>query len=434
MSELGNETQIFTVPDGSVLQPSVDRIVIREGNFNVLTLPTGISNVDPTNVINITTTVGVPNGLSAPVGSLAMNSLTDTPYVQTSAGWTAFQIGGLQTLAQTLVAGNTTGGTNIVVSAGDLIQGVDAVAGGLLNLRAGDSSGVGTGGGSLTLSAGTPGIGGSGGNIAITSANGNGLGQGGTIQLTTGLGNVGGDLTLQAGIGNVTGGLVTITSGGGITGGGNATFQAGDGFGGGGVGGNVILQAGNGTATGGNINITPGVGVTDGTVEIVGGVNLPSTEPPTTTKLMKVTGVTSLPVTAPTGGQLAYDESNGTLVYYDAVNLLWKQTSVPSFEEYTVNGGANRNPINSFITSIVQTAGALNATGTLANGTYNGQIKNIVMVSYVVPYVLAATNVIDANGLPVTTITFNNAGASVSLIWSTSNVRWFILNSGADFA
>jgi hypothetical protein len=497
MSTLGNETQIFTIPDGSVLQPSVDRIVIREGNFNVLTLPTGISNVDPTNVINITTTTGIPNGLSAPVGSLAMDSLTDIPYIQTSTGWTAFQTGGLQTLAQTLIAGNTTGANDIVVSSprhilfnGNVFIGANGVnpssTGGTSNIMIGENAAkvggsnnvmigpnaiistatsnsviigstsgkTSTGDGSVAINGNCTGPGGGAGQIAIS----------GTVSGTAGIalgGTSSGNLSIVFGNGATDNGFAsavaigpgssitaanqimmgvpttTVVMPGGLVTGSDAV-----------LGNSLGIRGGNSSGAGnngGDLNLTggtPGAGGTAGsiilnsTASAVSQFNMPSgVAALNTLNLLKVTGITGTPTSAPTGGQLVYDQTNGDFLYYNAVIGSWISTSTPTYESYSVAGGANRNPINTFTTSFVTTTGAGNATGTLANGSYTGQIKYLIVVSYATDYVLSATNVIDANGAAVTTITFVNAGASVSLTWHGGAVnKWFVMNSGANFA
>lgn len=79
--------------------------------------------------------------------------------------------GGGEDLAATLALGNSTGGTNIVVSASDEVQGTDGSgsAGSDLSLRAGDGAGGTFAGGDLTL---TPGAGSSGGADGSVLANG----------------------------------------------------------------------------------------------------------------------------------------------------------------------------------------------------------------------------------------------------------------------
>lgn len=79
--------------------------------------------------------------------------------------------GGGEDLAATLAIGNTTGGTNIVVSSADEVQGEDgsSSAGSDLALRAGDGAGGAFDGGDLTL---TPGSGSGGGADGSILANG----------------------------------------------------------------------------------------------------------------------------------------------------------------------------------------------------------------------------------------------------------------------
>lgn len=216
---------------------------------------------------------------------------------------TDFQIGGTGTpggtLAATLVAGNTTGGTDIEISSGDSIVtaagsggsgGVDMV----LTAGAGDGAGI---GGDVTITSGAGGASGAlggtasllggegtssggqarvkGGNAAsgsgvaggvgtLLGGNGDGAGNGGNVTVRAGTGGatgVGGVLTVEGGIGGATSGSggVVVVSGGDGDGGGNggaaSLFGGLPGSGGNGAGGNATIGGGNGDGSG------PGGGV-----------------------------------------------------------------------------------------------------------------------------------------------------------------------------
>jgi len=134
---------------------------------------------------------------------------------------------GTQTLAQTLVQGNTTGGTDISVSSGDSIvtpAGSGASAGGTLSLASGIGGTTGAGGDvNITSGAGGATLG-NGGIIDIQSGDGGGIGDGGDVSITAGTGSPsgsGGDITITGGVGGVisgNGGDVNISGGLGFSG------------------------------------------------------------------------------------------------------------------------------------------------------------------------------------------------------------------------
>ncbi len=110
-------------------------------------------------------------------------------------------IAGQNELSEILTNGNTTGGTNIVVSSGDEVTGVDAATGLALALRGGNSSGA-FAGGAVTLTGGAP-TAGAGGSVTIAGAAGVGTNQ------------AGGNVAISAGARTGTGaqGIITFTSG-----------------------------------------------------------------------------------------------------------------------------------------------------------------------------------------------------------------------------
>lgn len=149
--------------------------------------------------------------------------------------------GGTQTLAQTLVLGNTTGGNDIVFSSGDDIRlSGDGVAFSISYSAAATAS--------------------TGGAISITSQQGNGANTGGAFSAFAGAGGgtgAGGIATLAGGAGGATSGA----GGNARVSGGNATTS--------GAGGNALVSGGNGVGTvGGNVIIDSGSGTTKGTIGI----------------------------------------------------------------------------------------------------------------------------------------------------------------------
>lgn len=167
-----------------------------------------------------------------------------------------------------LSAGQTSGGTDPVVSVGDVLRGVDVSSGdgGALGISGGDTSST-----AISVDGGAVNI--VGGSTASTNASGSA--QGGDVNITGGAATA---VTGQADGGavnitgatpstfNGTGGSVTIQSGDGGTGGGNAnagsiTIQGGDGAVTTSTGGNISILGGSSTAGfsgGGDITITAG--------------------------------------------------------------------------------------------------------------------------------------------------------------------------------
>ena len=136
---------------------------------------------------------------------------------------------GSVTFAQTLVAGNATGGRNIVITVGDSITtlaGTGGAAGVLLGLLAGDGDGAGTGGaffaaagvggatgdgGIADINGGDAGAAGNGGNANLGAGDAN-VGDGGNVNVAAGAANTGngGNVLLVGGVGSITNGGVFI--------------------------------------------------------------------------------------------------------------------------------------------------------------------------------------------------------------------------------
>lgn len=81
MSNLGEEKVIFTVPDPGLIGPRIDRIDVREGNFEVLTAATSfVTNAITTNDITVVNaTVTNLNVSTMVVAALGANAITPSP-------------------------------------------------------------------------------------------------------------------------------------------------------------------------------------------------------------------------------------------------------------------------------------------------------------------------------------------------------------------
>jgi len=166
---------------------------------------------------------------------------------------------GGESLAQTLVIGNITGGRNIVLSVADKLLGEDSalVAGGPLTLVGGSATGLVGGGGDVLVSSGSS-VGGATGKIELTTPSGTGSNSSGLVLLSTGAATGGansGGITLRtgtsgaAGVGGSAGSIglfggVSEATGGSTSRGGSIFLGAGrartDG-----EGGSLFLRAGN---------------------------------------------------------------------------------------------------------------------------------------------------------------------------------------------
>ncbi len=189
-------------------------------------------------IVNEAGTVSIGNNLTSQAISfpeLAANPLAVTPGYGTlwlkntnvlvytdDSGADHDLLTGAETLSATLALGNTTGGTDIILTSGDEILG---------------QAGVGAGsGGPVGITGGTGGSTGTGGNLLFSG------GSGGSVS-----GN-GGSITLQ-------GGFVTDGDGGSIY------IVGRNGAGSDNAGGDITFTAGNSTGTidGANITLTPGI-------------------------------------------------------------------------------------------------------------------------------------------------------------------------------
>lgn len=140
----------------------------------------------------------------------------------TPTGWVLVTGGGSQTLAQTLIFGNTTGGTDIIITVGDEIVGQSGASlAGLVTIRGGTASSGTSSGGDVFVLGGAPlGTGSAGGDIVVSAADADSVsGPGGDITInagdSAGAGNNGGDITIVAGSASSTGngGIITISPG-----------------------------------------------------------------------------------------------------------------------------------------------------------------------------------------------------------------------------
>lgn len=219
-------------------------------------------------------------GTTAPVGSFASANDGSGMYVKTGAAdgdWAPLSVGAGETLAQTLVLGNTTGGSDLELSAGDTVVGepgaTAASAGSTLNLRGG-AAGADAAGGAVDIrgAIGGSGAGGAGGNVIIIGGNATGgNASGGQVLVVAGNSDGtadGGVAQLRGGFGGVTngdGGDAAVLGGpgspGSIGAGGDATLGGGDGGLAGGDGGAAIVRGGAGAmgGAGGGILVVAGV-------------------------------------------------------------------------------------------------------------------------------------------------------------------------------
>lgn len=191
-------------------------------------------------------------------------------------------------LQGTLVLGNITGGSDIVLSFGDALTAPEAVT---LTIRTPDVTGV-DDGGSISLLAGDGGGGGEGGPINVIAGDGD-SNIGGNVLLRSGGGgdaSTGGNSSLEGGLGGTTSGA-----------GGNASVRGGSGGAPDGDGGDVRLIVGSAAGAGsdgivditGNVEVAGDVGVT-GDMSVSGKL--------TVTGLIDPTGVIFDEATAPSTG------------------------------------------------------------------------------------------------------------------------------------
>jgi hypothetical protein len=153
--------------------------------------------------------------------------------------------GGASDLATVLGVGNATGGTDLVVSSGDHVAGVDSATPGEATFRGGDATGGGASGAAAFLRGGAS----------------DGVALGGQVNMVGGFGGPGGGV----------GGSCVVTGGTGLGGGAGGQTSVSGGAGLTGIGGNLILAGGiAGTGAGGDARVNGGAGSggPDGDVDI----------------------------------------------------------------------------------------------------------------------------------------------------------------------
>ena len=131
--------------------------------------------------------------------------------------------------------------------------------------------------------------------------------------------------------------------------------------------------------------------------------------------------------------------SNDLIPIYDVSATTQRKVTISSLlstpNVENISGAAAATGVNPSVTIqttfVSTTSAGADVTGTLADGTVNGMIKNIVATSLLAKYVLTITNGISASGASISTLTFDNTGNTVQLIWNTTAGKWFIVNTGA---
>jgi len=118
MSYFGNFDRVFPPPYGQQFVNYQGLLINVVGTTGPFLMPQN-QPVNTLNLLTVTSMAGVPTS-TPPGGSFAYNSATNDVYVYiTGTGWIPITGGGaVETWAQTLVAGNTSGATNPVLSAG----------------------------------------------------------------------------------------------------------------------------------------------------------------------------------------------------------------------------------------------------------------------------------------------------------------------------
>ena len=118
MSYFGNFSRVFPPPYGQQFVNYQGLLINVVGTTGPFLMPQN-QPVNTLNLLTVTSMAGVPTS-TPPGGSFAYNSATNDVYVYiTGTGWIPITGGGaVETWAQTLVAGNTSGATNPVLSAG----------------------------------------------------------------------------------------------------------------------------------------------------------------------------------------------------------------------------------------------------------------------------------------------------------------------------
>ena len=293
--------------------------------------------------------------------------------------------GGSQTLAQTLVLGNNTGGTNIQIDSTDsitsasnggtiLIKTADATTNdaGDVTIQGGANTNSGHFGGSVILFGGAGDT--VGGNVNLIMGNAGLGGQGGGSIIAAGAANNGADGQ----------GCTAEFDGGSDQNGGSITFTGGNASATGTSAGNVILLGGSAsTGQGGSIVITPGTGATAGTLQVNGDTNISGKLTvsglidPVGLVLDQQASVPFTPAVSTKGTLWIKNNSPNALVFTDGSgtdNILRSTTDVNVLDFGADNTGvsAAQSAINSAISAVASTGGRV----IIPKGTYliTGQI------------------------------------------------------------
>jgi hypothetical protein len=294
--DVTDEVEFWYLVSGAIASPPSGILTIQDDGSNIDTATT---------LINF---IGDGVGVTSPS--------TGVVNVTISAG------SATQTLAEVLLEGNTSDGTDIIVESSDIILDTARIIstsnteifsntsissnGGFISLTSGSSTNA--NGGAIGLSAGSGVQGGTinlatgagttnnGGAFTVTTGNSTSA-NGGQLSLNTGSGQVGGNfnittgagsstragnITLSVGNSNANGGTVSISSGpsGASGNGGSLSLNTGLGAGASGNGGSFVVQAGEsiGGGTGGSVSINAGgANVNGGPIFITAGSSLANT-------------------------------------------------------------------------------------------------------------------------------------------------------------
>jgi hypothetical protein len=394
---------------------------------------------------------GVAYSLLGTQGTIWVRDDVPTSLVYTDSNGTTTDLSGagaVDTLAETLVAGNVTGGTNISVTNGDSI--VTAVGNNPLNLSAGSNpagaastinltAGTSTGntGGSVNLFAGNGTTAGdvlasagnaeaasnsNGGDVVVAGGSGDGSGSGGTATLSGGLGANGGTTIVEGGGGTTFGGTLTARAGSGPTGG-TANLQGGTGSTNGGSanvsggsgsssGGSVNVNGGNASSGGGgNVSVTAGGssgGTAGGTINITsGGGGLSGDGGP-----VNINGSTGA-----NGGAVSISGGTGSTTAGGSISITaGVSNAAGSTADVTITGGAN-STVTASGGDVTLTGGTGNSSGGDVNvngGTGTNGLGGSVNIT-------SAGGGAGGNGGGVSVTSGNGAaGGSISIIGGSS--------------
>jgi hypothetical protein len=131
--------------------------------------------------------------------------------------------------------------------------------------------------------------------------------------------------------------------------------------------------------------------------------------------------------------------SNDLIPIYDVSATTQRKVTINSLlntpTTENISGAAGASGVNPSVTVqttfVTTTSAGSNTTGTLADGTIDGMMKYVVAASLLAKYVMTVTNGVSASGAAITSLTFDNTGNSVQLVWNATVGKWFIANTGA---